>query len=38
MVDEFRNKTLQCFRQVDGFTAEEIEEYVKSEVENYLEE
>lgn len=38
MINEFRNKTLQCFRQIEGYTAEEIEEYVKSEIESFLEE
>lgn len=38
MVNEFRNKTLQYFKQIDGYTAEEIEEYVKSEIETFLEE
>lgn len=38
MVDEFREKTLQYFRQIEGYTAEEIEEYVKSEIESFLEE
>jgi len=38
MINKFRNKTLQCFRKIEGYTAEEIEEYVNSEIESFLEE